>query len=100
MSNLGKALGGKVVTYGKYSATQGGDPIGYQKGESIQDYHDLANAMSMGKNSNYPVGLSPCFVAGINGDWDEDGFCPISKIDRDKCTCEDEFKAPITETNS
>ena len=100
MSGLGKALGDKAVTYGKYSATHSGNVIGYQKGETIQDYHDLANAMSMGKNSNYPVGLSPCFVAGINGDWDDDGFCPISKIDRSECACDEEFKAPVASTNN
>lgn len=94
MSGLGRALGDKAVTYGKYSATHSGNPIGHQKGESIQDYRDLANAMSMGKNSNYPVGLSPCFAAGINGDWEEDGLCPVSKMDWDECTCDDEFKAP------
>lgn len=92
MSNLGKALGERAVTYGKYSATHSGNVIGYQKGETIQDYHNLANAMSMGKNSCYPRGLSPCFTAGINDDWGEDGFCPISKIDPSECTCDDEFK--------
>ena len=97
MSKLGKALGNKVVTYGKYSSTSSGNPIGYTRGETIRDYHDLANSMSMGKNSNYPVGLSPCFCAGINGDWEDDGYCPISKIDLSECTCDDEFKAPPTE---
>lgn len=87
----------KLVTYGNYTATQGGDVMGYRKGESIQDYRDLANAMSKGERSNYPVGLSPCFVAGINGDWEEDGFCPISKMDFDECTCDEEFKAPKPE---
>lgn len=95
MSGLGEALGDRAVTYGNYSSTQSGDPIGYTKGETIQDYRDLANSMSMGPRSNYPVGLSPCFTAGINGDWEEDGFCPISKLDRDACTCDDEFKAPM-----
>ncbi len=85
--------------YGKYSANESGDVIGYTKGESIQDYRDLANAMSMGKSSNYPVGLSPCFTAGINGDWEDDGYCPISKIDPSQCTCEDEFKAPRVAAN-
>jgi len=47
--------------------------------------------MSIGSASNYPAGLSPCFAAGINGDW-VDGFCPISKIDIDECACDDEFK--------
>ena len=97
MSGLGKALGNKVVTFGKYSSTQSGNPIGYVKGKTIQDYHDMANSMSSGKNSNYPTGLSPCFCAGINGDWEEDGICPISKIDRDECTCDEEYKAPIKE---
>ena len=95
MSGLGNALGKKVVTYGKYSSTQSGNPIGYTKGETIQDYRDLANSMSMGSHSRYPVGLSPCFTAGINGDWEEDGLCPIAKIDRDQCTCDDEFKPPL-----
>lgn len=85
---------GNMVTFGEYTANQSGDVMGHRKGESIKDYHDLANAMSMGKNSNYPVGLSACFVAGINGDWEDDGLCPISKIDWDECTCDEEFKAP------
>ena len=89
----------KTITYGEYTATQSGNVIGCRKGESIQDYHDLANAMSMGSRSNYPVGLSPCFVAGINGDWEEDGYCPISKIDPSECTCDDEFKAPVAWVN-
>jgi hypothetical protein len=84
----------KTITYGNYTATQSGNVMGYRKGKTIQDYRDLANAMSMGAQSNYPVGLSPCFTAGINGDWDEDGICPVSKIDRDECTCDDEFKMP------
>ena len=93
MSESEKALGNKVVTFGKYSSTQSGNPIGYTKGETIQDYRDMANSMSAGKNSNYPKGLSPCFCAGINGDWGDDGFCPISRIDPTECTCDDEFKA-------
>lgn len=87
-------MGDNVTTFGNYSANQSGDVIGYRRGESINDYRDLANAMSMGKRSNYPVGLSPCFVAGINGDWGDDGYCPISKIDPSECSCDDEFKAP------
>jgi len=94
MSGLGKALGDRVVTRGKFSLTQSGNLIGHTKGETIEDYRDLANAMAAGKSSNYPVGLSPCFTAGINGDWEDDGFCPISKIDRSECTCDEEFKAP------
>lgn len=85
----------KTITYGEYSATQGGDLIGYRKGESIKDYQDMANAISMGKHSNMPVGLSPCFMAGHNGDWEEDGICPISKIAPNECTCDEEFKAKV-----
>lgn len=84
----------KLVTFGEYTANQSGDVMGYRKGKTLKDYHDLGNAMSMGKNSNYPRGLSACFLAGINGDWEDDGYCPISKIDPSECTCEDEFKAP------
>lgn len=98
-SNLGKVIPKKygVVTRGEYSATKGGNLIGYRKGECIDDYRDMANAISMGSNSNMPVGLSPCFMAGYNGDWEEDGYCPISKIDRSQCTCDEEFKAPFEE---
>jgi len=62
----------------------------YEKIESIDDARKLANNMS--NSGHYPAGLSPCFTAGINGDWEDDRVCPISKIDYNECTCDEEFK--------
>lgn len=49
-----------------------------------EDAEELANAMY--KDGHYPAGLSPCFVAGINGDTGELGDCPFRG--EDFCTCE------------
>lgn len=39
------------------------------------DVSDLRVLMTSGLRSNYPVGMSDCFVCGINGDCGED--CPV-----------------------
>ena len=72
-----------------HTLTKQGLPLGHDKIESIDDARQLANNMS--NSGYYPAGLSPCFTAGINGDWEEDGICPIYKIDENECSCE-EFK--------
>lgn len=87
-----------LITRRNYTANQSGDVFAYRKAKTIKDYRNLANVMAMGETSNYPAGLSPCFVAGINGDWDDDGYCPVSKMDMSVCTCEDKFKAPAKDT--
>jgi len=75
---------------GKFIITRQGLPLGHDKIESINDARQLANSMS--NSGHYPAGLSPCFTAGINGDWEEDGICPIYKIDKTECSCDEEFK--------
>ena len=74
----------------KYQITGQGLPLGHDKIESIEDARELANNMS--NSGHYPVGMSPCFTAGINGDWEEDGICPIYKIDKTECSCDKEMK--------
>ena len=76
---------------GKFIITKQGLPLGHDKIESIDDARQLAN--NMADSGHYPAGLSPCFTAGINGDWEEDGICPIYKIDKIECTCDEEFKS-------
>lgn len=73
-----------------FTITKQGLPLGRDKIESIEDARQLANNMS--SSGCYPAGMSPCFVAGINGDWGEDGICPIYKIDKSECSCDKEFK--------
>ena len=63
-----------------------GLPYCYEPIESIDDATLLAN--NMAKSGYYPAGMDPCFVAGMNGDWGDDGVCPIYKIDKNECTCE------------
>lgn len=80
----------------KFTILKDGLPFGHEAIESIDDARRLAN--NMANSGHYPAGLSPCFTAGINGDWEDDGFCPISKIDYSECTCDDEFKYRLYES--
>lgn len=55
--------------------------------ETLEDAHEMANEMA--NHGNYPVGLKPCFVAGINGNFQENGICLFYP---DNCTCPDDCK--------
>lgn len=77
---------------GKYHVNGQGNVASYEPVKSLQDAEDLSNAM--GASGVYPVGLSKCFAAGINGDSPE--ICAIYLIDKDECECKDmheEFEA-------
>jgi hypothetical protein len=47
----------------------------------------LGNAMAA--TGNYPVGMSPCFVAGINGDQIIEDHCIFDE--RLFCKCEEQY---------
>jgi hypothetical protein len=49
---------------------------------NVEDAERLANYLA--EYGNYPAGLSPCFVAGLNGDAAE--VCPF--YGKDFCTCD------------
>ena len=74
-----------IHSRGKYHVNGQGLVASYEAVKSLQDAEDLSNAM--GASGVYPVGLSKCFAAGINGDSPE--ICAIYLIDKSECTCTD-----------
>ena len=73
---------------GKFIIRTNGLPlVQHEKIESLKDAKTLAN--NMYNSGHYPV-VSNCFAAGINGDW-ENGICPIYRLDKTECTCEEHF---------
>ena len=61
-----------------------GNPV-YKPISTKEEAEKLAN--NMVRHGNYPAGMSPCFVAGINGDSQENGDCLFKG--QDFCTCEE-----------
>jgi hypothetical protein len=57
---------------------------GYEPITTVEQAQVLANYL--GEYGDYPVGLSPCFAAGINGDAGD--ACPFAG--EDFCTCDTE----------
>jgi hypothetical protein len=53
---------------------EGKPPIHYEKIVDEQDINDCRNNMAKG---NYPLGISDCYVVGINGDCGPE--CPVFK---------------------
>lgn len=51
--------------------------------ETVEDTIAIGNAMA--KDGHFPAGLDPCFVAGINGEFKEDGNCLFDG--EDFCEC-------------
>lgn len=51
--------------------------------KTVEDTIEYGNAMAAG--GNYPLGLDPCFVAGISGISGELGHCPFEGQPFCKC---------------
>lgn len=87
---------GIAVIGGERIPVIGGLPMVYRPVTTEEECNSLANGMA--DTGNYPRGLDPCFIAGINGDqvledhciFDERSFCRCEELSgirpRSKCT--------------
>lgn len=70
--------------------------LGFKSINDIETANEAANAMA--KHGNYPAGLDHCFVAGINGVFDDpDGICNFYMQDPATCVCPDDVKQEFIE---
>lgn len=69
--------------------------LGYESINTVEKANKAATQMAKG---NYPPGLDHCFVAGINGVFDDpDGICNFYIRDPETCVCPEDVKQEFVE---